>query len=131
MVVGVTWPSTLPTNWTVEWDVASIGEDQEEYWPGFATLPVTFVSLFSLHQKLGFTEENQEECSKLRTIYCYTMRQDKPNNKDRLLPVIEPCRTPTTEDGDSAVSFLLQQAIPLPLPVFPPNMARSTSHMIG
>jgi hypothetical protein len=30
MVDGVTWPSTLPSGWTVEWDAASTGEDQEE-----------------------------------------------------------------------------------------------------
>jgi hypothetical protein len=30
MVDGVTCPSTLPPGWTVEWDAASIGEDQEE-----------------------------------------------------------------------------------------------------
>jgi hypothetical protein len=26
----VTWPSSLPPGWTVEWDAASTGEDQEE-----------------------------------------------------------------------------------------------------
>jgi hypothetical protein len=31
MVDGVTWPSTLPPGWTVEWDVAPAGEDQEEH----------------------------------------------------------------------------------------------------
>jgi hypothetical protein len=30
MVDGVTWPSTLPLGWTVEWDAASTGEGQEE-----------------------------------------------------------------------------------------------------
>jgi hypothetical protein len=30
MIDGVTWPSTLPPGWMVEWDAASIGEDQEE-----------------------------------------------------------------------------------------------------
>jgi hypothetical protein len=30
MVDGVTWPTTLPLGWTIEWDVASAGEDQEE-----------------------------------------------------------------------------------------------------
>jgi hypothetical protein len=30
MVDGVTSPSTLPLGWTVEWDAASTGEDQEE-----------------------------------------------------------------------------------------------------
>jgi hypothetical protein len=30
MVDGVTWPSTLPPGWTVEWDGASAGEEQEE-----------------------------------------------------------------------------------------------------
>jgi hypothetical protein len=32
MVDGVTWPSTLPPGWTVEWDAAPAGEEQEEYW---------------------------------------------------------------------------------------------------
>jgi hypothetical protein len=27
MFDGVTWPSTLPPGWTVEWDAASTGED--------------------------------------------------------------------------------------------------------
>jgi hypothetical protein len=26
----VTWPTTLPPGWTVEWDAASMGEEQEE-----------------------------------------------------------------------------------------------------
>jgi hypothetical protein len=26
----VTWPTTLPPGWTVEWDVAPAGEEQEE-----------------------------------------------------------------------------------------------------
>jgi hypothetical protein len=30
MVDGVTWPITLPPGWTVEWDAASAGEEQEE-----------------------------------------------------------------------------------------------------
>jgi hypothetical protein len=30
MVDGVTWPSTLPPDWTVEWEAPSTGEDQEE-----------------------------------------------------------------------------------------------------
>jgi hypothetical protein len=29
MVDGVTWPSTLPLGWTVEWDAAPTEEDQE------------------------------------------------------------------------------------------------------
>jgi hypothetical protein len=29
MVDGVTWPSTLPSGWTVELDAAPTGEDQE------------------------------------------------------------------------------------------------------
>jgi hypothetical protein len=27
---GVTWPTTLPPGWTVEWDAALAGEEQEE-----------------------------------------------------------------------------------------------------
>jgi hypothetical protein len=30
MIDGVTWPTTLPQGWTVEWDAAPIGEVQEE-----------------------------------------------------------------------------------------------------
>jgi hypothetical protein len=30
MVDGVTWPTTLPPGWTVEWDAAPAGEEQEE-----------------------------------------------------------------------------------------------------
>jgi hypothetical protein len=30
MVDGVTWPTTLPLGWTVEWDAAPTGEEQEE-----------------------------------------------------------------------------------------------------
>jgi hypothetical protein len=26
----VTWPTTLPPGWTVEWDAAPAGEEQEE-----------------------------------------------------------------------------------------------------
>jgi hypothetical protein len=27
----VTWPTTLPPGWTVEWDAAPVGEEQEEW----------------------------------------------------------------------------------------------------
>jgi hypothetical protein len=30
MVAGVTWPSTLPLGWTIEWDANSVGEDREK-----------------------------------------------------------------------------------------------------
>jgi hypothetical protein len=30
MVAGLTWPSTLPPGWTVEWDPASAEEEHEE-----------------------------------------------------------------------------------------------------
>jgi hypothetical protein len=30
MVAGVTWPTTLPPGWTVEWDTTSAGEEHEE-----------------------------------------------------------------------------------------------------
>jgi hypothetical protein len=30
MVDGVTCPTTLPPGWTVEWDVAPVGEEHEE-----------------------------------------------------------------------------------------------------
>jgi hypothetical protein len=30
MVDGVTWPTTLPPGWTVVWDAAPAGEEQEE-----------------------------------------------------------------------------------------------------
>jgi len=30
MVAGITWPSTLPPGWTVEWDPASAEEEHEE-----------------------------------------------------------------------------------------------------
>jgi hypothetical protein len=29
MVDGVTWPTTLPPGWTVEWDAVLAGEEQE------------------------------------------------------------------------------------------------------
>jgi hypothetical protein len=32
MVAGITWPSTLPPGWTVEWDPASAEEEHEEWW---------------------------------------------------------------------------------------------------
>jgi hypothetical protein len=32
MVAGVTWPSILPTGWTVEWDPTSVEEEHEEWW---------------------------------------------------------------------------------------------------
>jgi hypothetical protein len=32
MVDGVTWPSTLPPGWTVEWDAAPAGDEEEEEW---------------------------------------------------------------------------------------------------
>jgi hypothetical protein len=32
MVDSVTWPTTLPLGWIVEWDAAPTGEEQEEYW---------------------------------------------------------------------------------------------------
>jgi hypothetical protein len=30
MVDGVTWPTTLPLGWSVEWGAASTGEEQEK-----------------------------------------------------------------------------------------------------
>jgi hypothetical protein len=39
MVAGITWPSTLPPGWTVEWDPASAEEEHED------TLPHTFIYL--------------------------------------------------------------------------------------
>jgi hypothetical protein len=30
MVDGVTWPTTLPLGWTVEWDATLAREEQEE-----------------------------------------------------------------------------------------------------
>jgi hypothetical protein len=30
MVAGVTWPSTLPPGWTIQWDPTSVGEEHEE-----------------------------------------------------------------------------------------------------
>jgi hypothetical protein len=30
MVDDVTWPTTLPPGWMVEWDVVPAGEEQEE-----------------------------------------------------------------------------------------------------
>jgi hypothetical protein len=30
MVDGVTWPTTLPPGWTVQWDAAPAREEQEE-----------------------------------------------------------------------------------------------------
>jgi hypothetical protein len=42
MVVGVTWPSTLPPGWTVEWDPTSAREVHEEWW---ARLPHPPLSL--------------------------------------------------------------------------------------
>jgi hypothetical protein len=30
MVAGVTWSSTLPLGWTVEWDTTTTGEEHEE-----------------------------------------------------------------------------------------------------
>jgi hypothetical protein len=32
MVSRLTWPSTLPPGWTVEWNPTSAGDDQEERW---------------------------------------------------------------------------------------------------
>jgi hypothetical protein len=36
MVDGVTWPTTLPPGWTVEWDAAPTGEEQEDSGLGLA-----------------------------------------------------------------------------------------------
>jgi hypothetical protein len=36
MVDGVTWPTTLPPGWTVEWDAAPAGEEQESSGLGLA-----------------------------------------------------------------------------------------------
>jgi hypothetical protein len=35
----VTWPTTLPLGWTVEWDVAPAGEEQEEQWARPCPIP--------------------------------------------------------------------------------------------
>jgi hypothetical protein len=39
MVDGVTWPTTLPPGWRVEWDVAPAGEEQEEEWARPSPIP--------------------------------------------------------------------------------------------
>jgi hypothetical protein len=39
MVDGVTWPTTLPPGWTVEWDAAPAGEEQEELWARPCPIP--------------------------------------------------------------------------------------------
>ena len=44
MVDGVTWPTTLPPGWTVEWDVAPAGEEHEDI----------ICELYLLLQKLRF-----------------------------------------------------------------------------
>jgi hypothetical protein len=35
MVSGLTWSSTLPLGWTVEWNPATVGDDQEVSHLGF------------------------------------------------------------------------------------------------
>jgi hypothetical protein len=47
MVDGVTWPTTLPPGWTVEWDVASTGDRRQLLSAAFY-----FVNFYSLLEKL-------------------------------------------------------------------------------
>jgi hypothetical protein len=53
MVDGLTWPSTLPPGWTVEWkDATTTGEDQEELLGQASPChSFVFVSLFSAAMK--------------------------------------------------------------------------------
>jgi hypothetical protein len=64
IVDGVTWPTTLPPGWTVEWHAAPAGEEQEELWARPCPIPrfrryrlyagIYFVNLCQLLEKLQF-----------------------------------------------------------------------------
>jgi hypothetical protein len=64
MVDGVTWPTTMPLGWTIEWDAAPAGEEQKEYWARPCPIPhsrryrlyaaIYFVNLYELFEKLRF-----------------------------------------------------------------------------
>jgi hypothetical protein len=64
MVDGVTWPTTLPTGWMVEWDATPAEEEQEEQWarpcpfPHFRRYRLSaatyFVNLYQILEKLRF-----------------------------------------------------------------------------
>jgi hypothetical protein len=41
MVDGVTWPTTLPPGWTVEWDAAPAGEERRSCGLGLALFLIT------------------------------------------------------------------------------------------
>jgi hypothetical protein len=62
MVNGVTWPTTRPPGWMIEWDAAPAGEEQEEKWARPYPIPhfrryrlsaaIYFVNLYQLFEKL-------------------------------------------------------------------------------
>jgi hypothetical protein len=64
MVDGVTWPTTLPPGWTVEWDASPAGEELEELWARPCPIPryrryrlspaFYFVNFYQLLGKLQF-----------------------------------------------------------------------------
>jgi hypothetical protein len=53
MVDGVTWPSTLPPGWTVEWDAATIGRTRRSSGLGLAL----FLSIDVIDYPLHFNYE--------------------------------------------------------------------------
>jgi hypothetical protein len=71
MVDGVTWPSTLPPGRTVEWDAASAGEDQEEYWARPCPIPQYRRYLLSGPLlRTCYLLSNSDLCNSSSTLIC-------------------------------------------------------------
>ena len=71
MVDGVTWPSTLPPGWTIEWDAALAGEDQEEYWARPCPIPQYRRYLLSGPLlRTCYLLSNSDLCNSSSTLIC-------------------------------------------------------------
>jgi hypothetical protein len=72
MVDGVTWPTTLPPGWTVEWDAAPIGAEQEEEWarpcpiPHLSTISIIRCSLS--YELISVDLKNSDLCNNSSTL---------------------------------------------------------------
>jgi hypothetical protein len=71
MVDGVTWPSTPPPGWMVEWDAASTGEDQEEEWARPCPIPQYRHYLLSIALlRICYLLSNSDLCNNSSTLIC-------------------------------------------------------------
>jgi hypothetical protein len=72
MVDGVTWPTTLPPGWTVEWDATPAQEEKEEYWARPCLIPYhSTLSTIRCNLNYGLVSvylENSDLCNNSSTL---------------------------------------------------------------